>query len=77
MSNVDMVEACTAAARAILHAVYPIESKLSDVDRVRWWAGFFGAIAGYMAGSIGDSALGIIGAAVGEKVRAEFVKRAH
>lgn len=76
--ELDALAAGQAAASMLFEALKASdEERIDDQERLFWWAGFFGALGGFAAGSLGTGALSAIAEMTGKTTAKVLNQAAH
>lgn len=77
-TQLDALRAGQEAAGMLFEALKAADDERIDEDeRLFWWAGFFGALGGFAAGSLGTSALTAIAELTGKTTAKVLDQVAH
>ena len=77
-TQLDALRAGQDAAGMLFEALKAADDERADEDeRLFWWAGFFGALGGFAAGSLGTGALTAIAEMTGKTVVKVLNEVAH
>jgi uncharacterized membrane protein YfcA len=77
-TQLDAIRAGQEAAGMLFEALKAADDERTDDDeRLFWWAGFFGALGGFAAGSLGTGALTAIAEMTGKTTKQVLDKVSH